>query len=162
MNIFLADKVFATESRKLCQEQTVTLLQTWNITEKSWPMPAVLPTSLLMKLSIFLMLIQLVSITKLCHLILLVNCEISGSHGGEYEDDRFLGYGAVKCRRRGPLFRRCVLSILSEPSSLSWQRQYAPYRKVGLLIREHIAWYTRSLPFSCSYFFQETLIQNYQ
>jgi hypothetical protein len=35
--------------------------------------------------------------------------EVSGSHGGQYERDRLLGYNAVLSRTSRPTFQRCVL-----------------------------------------------------
>jgi hypothetical protein len=43
-------------------------------------------------------------------------CEISGSHGGEYEVQSLLGCTAVFSNRCRPTFQRCVLS----PSSGRW------------------------------------------
>jgi hypothetical protein len=40
------------------------------------------------------------------------SCEISGSHGGEYENDSFLGYGAVFSRGSRPTVQRCVLPTI--------------------------------------------------
>jgi hypothetical protein len=34
------------------------------------------------------------------------DCELSGSHGDEYEDDCLMGRCAVKSGRNSPLFRR--------------------------------------------------------
>jgi hypothetical protein len=36
-------------------------------------------------------------------------CDISGSHGGEYENDSFLGYSTVYSRGSRLTFQRCVL-----------------------------------------------------
>jgi hypothetical protein len=35
--------------------------------------------------------------------------EITGFHGGEYEDDSLLGYCAVQSIRSWPTFQRCIL-----------------------------------------------------
>jgi hypothetical protein len=38
----------------------------------------------------------------------MITCEISGSNGGEYEEESVLGYNAVQSRSR-PTFQRCLL-----------------------------------------------------
>jgi hypothetical protein len=47
-------------------------------------------------------------------------CDISGSHCGEYEDDRLLGYSAVSSRWSYRTFQRCVLPVIIGRSSHLW------------------------------------------
>jgi hypothetical protein len=64
--------------------------------------------------------------------------EISGSHGGEYEDQNLVGYNTTQSRWSRPTFQRCILPSSSGLHTRPYIPEGSSFRGVVFFLSDNI------------------------